>query len=153
MIKNILFLLFLFPLQGLAIELKCDFEEVYMDGSMQNGFLYIKEDLARYEYTDPQLFSLIKRSEKFYIKRNDKPEIVSEVKENTALVNTIINLISDFPNIEQSFQIDEHEIYFEPSNIDDFIKRISIKSDQRNLSIYFNDCENTLIDKKLFEIF
>ena len=153
MIKNILFLLFLFPLQGLAIELKCDFEEVYMDGSMQNGFLYIKEDLARYEYTDPQLFSLIKRSEKFYIKRNDKTEIVSEVKENTELVNTVINVISDFPNIEQRFQIDEYKIYFEPSKKDDFIKRISIKSDQRNLSVYFNDCENTLIDKKLFEIF
>lgn len=153
MIKKILFLIFLFPIKGLAMELKCNFEEVYMDGSVQNGFLYIYEDLARYEYADPQLFTLIKRTEKFYLKRNDNPAIVNEVKENIELANTIINAISNFPNIDQSFQIDMHEINIELSKKENFIRRISIKSEQRNLSVYFNGCENIPLDKKLFEIF
>tara|TARA_B100000900_G_scaffold374949_1_gene356568 strand:+ start:757 stop:1218 length:462 start_codon:yes stop_codon:yes gene_type:complete len=153
MIKNILFLLFLFPIKGLALELKCNFEEVYIDGSVQNGLLYIKENLARYEYSDPQLFTLIKSTNKFYLKRNDKPEIVNEVKENTELVQTIISVISDFPDIEKTFLIDSHEIDIELSKKENFIKRISIKSEQRNLSVYFNGCKNIPIDKKLFEIF
>tara|TARA_B100000902_G_scaffold223739_1_gene212577 strand:- start:974 stop:1435 length:462 start_codon:yes stop_codon:yes gene_type:complete len=153
MTKKIFFLFLLFPINGIAIELKCNFEEVYMDGSVQNGLLYIKEDLARYEYADPQLFTLIKRTKKFYLKRNDRPEIVNEVKENTELADTIINVIRDFPDIKQSFQIDKYDIDIELSKKEDFIKRISIKSDGKNLSVYFNGCENIFMDKKLFEIF
>ena len=55
--KYIYFVLMALMFKNLnALELYCDFEEVYLDGTTQQGFFLIKDDKMRYEYLDEKLF-------------------------------------------------------------------------------------------------
>ena len=42
----------------LAKSVKCEFEEVYQDGSIQSGNMLFSDGLLRYEYYDKQLFEV-----------------------------------------------------------------------------------------------
>jgi hypothetical protein len=66
-IISISLLIFLHPIITRAIELECQFEEVYPDGKIQNGFLLIKNDKMRYEYFDHNLFIIFKKKNDFFL--------------------------------------------------------------------------------------
>ena len=63
-----------------------------------------------------------------------------------------MNLASDYPNINETYQDNDLVINVEKSE-NNFIKRLSIKSDEVNLSVYIYNCDFTLIDKKYFRHF
>ena len=67
MIKLIIYLIIFFYSNLLfALEVKCNFEEVYQDGQMQQGMLIMKNDLLRYQYFSTDLFTIFHDGKKFY---------------------------------------------------------------------------------------
>ena len=67
--KKIFFIslvIFFYFNKSVAIEIYCNFEEVYKDGQVQKGFFLIKDDSLRYEYTNQNLFIIFKEKENFY---------------------------------------------------------------------------------------
>ena len=79
MIKFLIFL-HLFLVSNLySLELKCTFEEVYSDGSVQNGFFLIKDKKLRYEYNSDNLFTIFHNNERFFLVKNNDKEIINNV--------------------------------------------------------------------------
>ena len=66
MIKFLIFLQFILVSNLYSLELKCTFEEVYSDGSVQNGFFLIKDNKLRYEYNSENLFTIFHNNERFF---------------------------------------------------------------------------------------
>ena len=54
-----------------AVEVKCNFEEVYKNGEVQEGILMLKDQSLRYQYLKQDLFTIIAKENKFYLIRND----------------------------------------------------------------------------------
>ena len=146
----IIFFLFIFIFTKLhALNIKCNFEEVYQDGSIQSGTMLFKEGLWRYQYDKYELFTIIFNKNYFLI-RNNNHKIVNKI-ENNEILKKISDIIDLYPNIEKTFSENEYSYTIEKSKKIDFIKRISIKSNQANLSIYFNNCSYEEIPKKYFQ--
>ena len=49
-----------------ALEVSCNFEEVYGSGDTQQGILLLKDQKLRYQYFDKDLFTIIARDENFF---------------------------------------------------------------------------------------
>ena len=64
----------------------------------------------------------------------------------------LIEIISDFPNINNIYNNNDLIIKIEKSN-DKFLKRVSIQSDELNLSINIMNCKFDEINKKYFRQF
>ncbi len=148
--KIILFSLFYFN-SLFAVELKCNFEEVYQNGEVQEGLMMLKDDMLRYQYLKDSLYTIISKNNKFYLIRNDS-KTVQNLSENTSLIESFINLASDYPNIEDMYTYEDVVVKVERSSAK-FIKRLSIKSDAVNLSINIFNCQFEQIDKKYFKHF
>ena len=145
-IKNIylkrLILLFSFYLNSLfAVEVTCNFEEVYKNGDIQEGILMLSNNSLRYQYLKERELGRLK---------SDK--VVQKLNENTESLENFINLASDFPNINNTYQDDKLIIKVEKS-ANNFIKRLSIQSDEVNLSVNIFNCNFNTIDKKYFRHF
>ena len=71
--KKLIFII-IFPLNYLfALEVTCNFEEVYQNGDVQQGVFLLKDKMMRYQYYDQDLFTIItKRDNYFLIKNNTK---------------------------------------------------------------------------------
>lgn len=154
--KNIylkkLILLFSFYLNSLfAVEVTCNFEEVYKNGDIQEGILMLSNNFLRYQYLKDNLFTIISKSNEFYLIRNDS-KVVQKLNENTESLENFMNLASDFPNINDTYQDDKFKIKVEKS-ANNFIKRLSIQSDEVNLSVNIFNCNFNTIDKKYFRHF
>ncbi len=137
-----IFFLFLFSLSfnsSFANNIKCNFEEVYDDGSLQFGKVLFSNGLLRYQYEDNQLFTII-YNDNYYLVRNDNRKIVNKLEEDKVL-DELSFILSDYPNIKKSYNNNDIEINLEKNLDDIFIKRISIKSEKANLSIYLLECE------------
>ena len=148
--KLILFILF--PLNfSFALEVKCDFEEVYQNSDVQQGFFLIKDKMLRYQYYDQDLFTIIVKNNKYFL-INNRDKIVQNLEEESRLLDQIIEIISDFPNINNTYISDNLIVKIEKSSIK-FIKRVSITSDELNLSINIMNCNFNEIDKKYFRHF
>ena len=132
-----------------ASNIKCNFEEVYQDGSIQSGTMLFKEGLMRYQYDKYELFTIIYNKNYFLIRNNDH-KIVNKIK-NDELIDKISKILESYPNIENTFEENDYFYLIEKSKKSDFIKRISIKSNKANLSIYFNDCSFEEIAIKYFQ--
>lgn len=147
------FLLFiLFPLNYLyAVEVKCQFEEVYQNSDVQQGVFLIKDKMLRYEYYDQDLFTIITKNNNFFLV-NNRSKIVQNIKENTESLNQLVEIISDFPNIKNVYNNEKLNVKIEKS-ANKFIKRVSIKSEDLNLSINILDCKFIEINKKYFRHF
>lgn len=148
--KIILFSLFYFN-SLFAVELKCNFEEVYQNGEVQEGLMMLKDDMLRYQYLKDSLYTIISKNNKFYLIRNDS-KTVQKLSENTSLLESFINLASDYPDIEDMYTYEDVVVKVERSSAK-FIKRLSIKSDAVNLSINIFNCKFEQIDKKYFKHF
>tara|TARA_B100000989_G_scaffold77322_1_gene54918 strand:- start:757 stop:1230 length:474 start_codon:yes stop_codon:yes gene_type:complete len=148
--KLILFILF--PLNfSFALEVKCNFEEVYQNSDVQQGIFLIKDKMLRYQYFDEDLFTIISKDNNFYLINNNS-KTVHKINEKTEYIETLIKIISDFPNIKEAYHSTEMNIKIEKSK-NKFIKRISINSEELNLSINIMNCKYKEIKKIYFRHF
>ena len=155
MIKHlIIFFICFFNLSVIkGVEFECRFEEVYPDGSVQNGLFLIKNQSMRYEYFDKNLYTIFKTEENFYLVNNTDTEKFQKIPDNRQqILNTVAKIANDYPNIAEYYETDAVLINIEKSN-KNFFKRISIVSDQATLSIYMNNCENKQIENRFFYYF
>ena len=149
--KKIL-LLILFPLNFLyAVEVKCNFEEVYQNSEVQQGVLFIKGDMLRYQYYKHDLFTIIAKNNNFFL-INNHSKIVQKLNEKTDYLETLIKIVSDYPNIESVYNKNNALIKIEKS-ANSFVKRVSIQSDELNMSINIINCKFIEINKKYFSQF
>ena len=150
MIKFLIFLHFIFVTNLYSLELKCTFEEVYSDGSVQNGFFLIQDKKLRYEYNSENLFTIFHNNERFYLVKNNDKEVINTLKENTEIIRELLNIANNFPNIEEEYMSEDLNIKLEKNANGDFFKRISIASTKVKMSIYLNNCENSKINSRYF---
>ena len=149
--KKIL-LVILFPFNFLyAIEVTCNFEEVYQNSEVQQGVFLIKDRMLRYEYYKRDLFTIIAKNNNFLIVNNHS-KVVQKLNNNTESLKALLEIISDYPNINSTYDNSELFIKIEKSK-NKFLKRVSIQSDELNLSINIMNCKFNKIDKKYFRHF
>ena len=150
MIKFLFFIL-LFSFSNLySLELKCYFEEVYADSSVQNGFFLIKDQKLRYEYSSKELFTIFHNYDQFFLVKNNDQKIVNKINQNTEIIEELLSLSQQYPNIEEEYISDDLIIKIEKALVGDFIKRILINSPNVKVSIYFNDCQKIQIPNRYF---
>ena len=101
MIKFLIFIHLILVSNLYSFELKCNFEEVYADGSVQNGFFLIKDKKLRYEYNSEDLFTIFHNNERFFLVKNNDKEIINTITENTEIIKELLNIANNFPNIEE----------------------------------------------------
>lgn len=148
--KLILFIFF--PLNfSFALEVKCNFEEVYQNSDVQQGIFLIKDKMLRYQYFDQDLFTIISKNNNFYL-INNSSKTVHKINEKTEYIETLIKIISDFPNIKEAYHSTDMNIKIEKSK-NKFIKRVSINSEELNLSINIMNCKYKEIKKVYFRHF
>ena len=142
----------LFPLNFLsALEVTCNFEEVYKNSEVQQGVFLIKDKMLRYQYYDQDLFTIISKNNSHFL-INNRTKVVQNIKEKTESLNQLITIISDFPNIDTIYNGENSVVKIEKSK-NKFIKRVSIKSEKLNLSINIMNCKFNEVDKKYFKHF
>ena len=134
-----------------AVEVTCNFEEVYKNGEVQEGILMLKNNLLRYQYTKDSLFTIISKQNQFYMIKNDS-KVVQKISKNTESLINFMKMASDFPNINDTYRDNNLVIKVEKSEIN-FIKRLSIQSDEVNLSVNIFNCNFDKVDKKYFKHF
>jgi len=150
-LKKLLILIF-FPLNFLyGVEASCNFEEVYQNSETQQGVLLIKDKMLRYQYFDQDLFTIIIKNNNYFL-INNRDKIVQNLKEKSKILDQLIEIISDFPDIKNIYNSDNFIVKIEKSSIN-FIKRVSIKSEELNLSINVMNCNFNEIDRKYFRHF
>ena len=145
-------LIILFPLNYLfAIEATCNFEEVYQNGEIQQGVFLIKNQMFRYQYYDQYLFTIISKKNNYYLVKNNT-KTVQKIDKNTDTIQALVDIISDFPNLKDTYNYNKSIIKIEHSS-NKFIKRVSIISEKLNLSINVLNCNFDKIEKKYFKHF
>ena len=132
--------IFLFTSKAFSLNVKCNFEEVYLDGSIQQGFFLIKDKKLRYQYHDKNLFTIFHKMDDFFIVKNSQISNFQKIKHNTKHIKELLNIASQYPNINNQYNTSDLQINLEP-NSQGFFKRISIKSVDLNLSIYLQNCK------------
>ena len=150
--KKTIYLILLFLISSnnsFSVEIKCNFEEVYQDGSIQNGVFLIKEDKIRYEYEDKKLYTLIGSKNNFFIINNLDRKIFQKINRNKDTFDLLIDIYNDSPNYKNFYKSSNTFIKIEKSD-KIFIRRISIQSERASLSIYLLDCYQLDIDDKFF---
>lgn len=123
-----------------AMELYCDFEEVYLDGSTQQGFFLIKDDKMRYEYLDKNLFIIFRKSNNFYLVEKKNKQQFQKLNQDKFVLTELVTLLDEYPNLENEYFSNNYRILIEESIKNSFLKRIAFFSDSLTLSIYFNNC-------------
>ncbi len=130
---------------------KCDFEEVYQDGSTQFGHLLFNDGLLRYQYLENDLFTII-FNKNYFVIRNDNRSVVNRL-EDDEILNELKQILINYPNNKSSYSKDDIKIKIINSKKFEFPKRISINSDEVNLSIYFINCNFEEIPERFFQPF
>ena len=149
--KKIL-LLILFPFNLIyAIEVTCNFEEVYQNSEVQQGVFLIKDKMLRYQYYKHDLFTILAKNNDFLIVNNHS-KVVQKLNNKTESLEALLEIISDYPNINNTYSYNDQFIKIEKSK-NKFLKRVSIQSDELNLSINIMNCKFNKIDKKYFRHF
>ena len=149
--KKILLFIFI-PIYPLfSLEVRCNFEEVYQNSEFQQGVFFIKNDMLRYQYYKHDLFTIIAKNNKFYLVNNHSKS-VQKLDEKTEYLETLMTIISDYPNINNVYRKNDTHIKIE-RGINNFVKRISIQSEELNLSINLMNCVFDKIDRKYFRHF
>ena len=152
MMKFIICILFFFCIGPLsATQVFCDFEEVYSNGDIQNGIILVNEQKIRYEYLDPTLYTIFANKELFFLVENNSTEVFHKIKDkDLGFFQELQKNISTFPNIEKTYENKDYKIKFELNYDRSFFKRVSINSNSLSMSIYFNNCENRIMDNIYF---
>ena len=150
--KKLILIIFLFLLSKnvFTLEVTCQFEEVYMDGSNQQGIFFLDNNKLRYQYDSPQLYTLIYDNFELHAVQNNNTNIHQIVIDQYNIVKSLKDISSDYPNFKKNYIFANQEVIVETNKTKNFIKRLVFKSDQLNLSIYFQDCQFGDINAKLF---
>ncbi len=148
--KKIVLLILLQTKFLFALEVTCNFEEVYQSSEVQQGVFLIKDKMLRYQYYNRDLFTIIVKNDKYFL-INNRSKVVQNLKKSEPL-DQLIEIVSDFPNINNIYNYDGLIIKIEKS-LSKFIKRVSIKSEELNLSINVINCNFNEINKKYFRHF
>ena len=133
-----------------GLEVVCDFEEVYMDGSSQQGIFILDNNKLRYQYHNPRLYTLIYDGVQLHAVQNSNIKFYQLVKDQFNIISVLTDISRDHPNLRSNYQYDNQSILVEMNAKKDFMKRMVFKSEQINLSIYFQNCNFDEIDPNLF---
>jgi hypothetical protein len=143
-----------FSFNVFAFDINCEFEEVYADGSVQNGTLLISDEDMRYQYDDQNLFTIFKKKDSFYFVEHANKESFKKLPNEKALVLNNFSIIAqEFPDIRDKYLFDDMTISLELKNDYNFVHRISILSNALNMSVYFYECKKEKIDNKFLQYF
>ena len=150
--KNLIFIFFIFFISKtvFSLEVTCQFEEVYMDGSNQQGIFFFDNNKLRYQYNSPQLYTLIYDNFELHAVQNNNTNIHQLVIDQFNIIQSLKDISSDYPNFKKNYKFSNQEAIVEINENKNFIKRLVFKSEQLNLSIYFQDCQFTKVSPKLF---
>ena len=139
--------------QANALEVQCQFEEVYLDGSTQQGSFFFQQGMLRYQYSNPQLYTLIYDLERLYLVQNFNITTYQVIRDDKNIIELLKRVTDDFPNTQNEYVIEDQIFSLETSQTNHFIKRLGIISDRLSLSIYFNDCKTQNdIPRNLFSV-
>ena len=150
--KKIFFFFFLQVNTAIGVEVLCNFEEVYSNGDIQQGMFLLKDEKLRYEYHDKDLFTIIAKNGKFFLINQSYKNNVSRLNENTEILEMFVNIASEYPNLKNRYNYENSNIIIEKSS-NSFIKRVSINSENINVSINLIDCKFETIHDKYFNHF
>ena len=150
--KKLIFCFLFFYNTLFAIEVKCDFEEVYQNGDVQQGFFLLKDEMLRYQYFHEDLYTIIAKNDYYFLINNFNNKTVQKITENTEAIQSLIKISSKFPDIKNQYEQNNMKIKIE-KNSKNFIKRIAIISDKLNLSINILNCDFREINRKYFKPF
>ncbi len=150
--KKILLIFFLQINAAFGIEVSCNFEEVYGNGEVQQGFFFIKNQSLRYEYFDKNLFTIIAKDGNFFLINQTHKNNVSRINNNTEILEMIMNIAAEYPNLKNKYNYNNTNIIVEKSS-NSFIKRVSINSENLNVSINVINCKFETIHNKYFNHF
>ena len=106
----------------------------------------------RYQYFDKKLYTLIFKNNNFYLIHNFDTDIVEKINKNIEVVQSIKEIILDYPAINNIYNKNNMKILIEKSK-QSFLKRIGVSSEKINLSINIYDCEFDQIEDKYFNHF
>ena len=150
--KNFIFFLFFLILSQKtnAGDIFCNFEEVYSDGSVQNGLMILKKGGLRYEYNDQQLFTIFYKKNEFFLVNNQNVKNFQKISNNTDVLMELMSLYASYPDIPDKYDKDNISIVLEKSKDKIFYKRVSIISENLQLSIYFNNCKYDNFPKRYY---
>lgn len=129
-----------------AKSVSCEFEEVYQNGETQQGFFLLKNNQLRYEYYNNSLYTLLYLNEKMFIANNSEKNNIQLIQDPDVLIPELIEIYSKFPNIKSKYKLKNYDIKIEKNK--NFIKRLVVKSNDLNLSIYLINCNFNSIEKK-----
>ena len=149
--KKIVLIFFMNINSLFALEIACNFEEVYQNGDNQIGIILIKNEKIRYQYQSKNLYTLILKDKNILMIDNTYFN-VQKVNDRTEKINTLIEIFNDYPNFQNEYIKKDLNIKIEKSKIN-FLKRIAIQSPEANLSINLFDCELTDISDEFFDHF
>ena len=98
------------------------------------------------------LFTLIYHNNGIlYSVSNQNTSDLVQINHNKEIFKTILD-IKDNNNISETLHLDGMKVDIEKNKMDKFVKRLAIKSKDLNVSIFFIDCIEKEIDKKLFYV-
>ena len=149
--KKYLILFFFISQNIFSIEIKCQFEEVYQNGDIQQGIILIKDNDVRYQYNDVELYTIIVKGENFILIDN-KYKNLQTLNENIDIFKILVDALKNYPNIENQYKNENALVNIERSS-SSFIKRISLISKDVNLSLNFMDCVELNINNEYFNYF
>ena len=131
--------------------MKCQFEEVYQNGDIQQGIILIKDNDVRYQYNDVELYTIIVKGENFILIDN-KYKNLQTLNQNIDIFKILVDALKNYPNIENQYKNENALVNIERSS-SSFIKRISLISKDVNLSLNFMDCVELNINNEYFNYF
>lgn len=133
------------------MEIKCQFEEVYQNGDIQQGIILIKDNNIRYQYNAVELYTIIVKGDNFILIDN-KYQNLQTLDENIDVFKILVDALKNYPNIENQYKNKNVLINIERSS-GSFIKRISLVSPDVNLSLNFLSCVELNINNEYFNYF
>ena len=142
------FIVFFFQ-SSFALSIACQFEEVYKNGEVQQGIFLFNNGELRYEYDELNLYTLVYVNDKLFLINNAERSKAQIIENQNNLVPLIVDIYEDYPNFKTVYKKNQFNINIE-KNLDNFIKRISIRSNKINLSIYLINCQSKMIPRKYF---
>lgn len=149
--KKIILIFFIHINSICALEIACNFEEVYQNGDSQSGIILFKNDKLRYQYDRDDLYTLIYKNKNVLVVDNTYFNI-SKIEDTSEKISTLNQIFNDYPDFKKEYNTDDLKIKIEKSNLN-FIRRMAIQSPEANLSIHFYNCDFTSISDKFFDHF
>ena len=148
--KILFFIIIFFIVKNLySLELRCNFEEVYQDGSVQEGIFLLQKENLRYQYLDKNLYTIINNSNGLFLV-NNKNRLPQPLDTNKEIIEFLIKQSMLFPNNADSYSSPNLNAKIINSKNNIFIKNMIIKNKKVNINIHFFDCKTIDINGLVF---